>query len=149
MARYWDEFVEGEKFTTKGRTISEGDLVGFACITGDFNPLHTDEEYCKQTIFGTRIAHGLLGLTYALGLTASLGLTEGTVMAFLGLKWDFKKPILIGDTIHAELEAKAKRPTKKSDRGIVTFAIKVCNQRGEVVQEGERSVLVARNSVSV
>lgn len=144
MGLYWDEFEIGQKFKTVGRTITEADIVAFAGVSGDYNVLHMDEEYCKTTMFGSRIAHGLLGLSIYTGLFHATGITEGTVMAFLGVNWSFKKPIKIGDTISCEQEVVFKRETKKIDRGIVTFKARVINQRGEVVQEGERTVMVAK-----
>lgn len=142
--RYFEEFTVGERFVTRARTITEADMVAFAGLTGDYNPLHVDAEFAKKTIYGERIAHGLLGLSYAVGLAATLGLTEGTVIAFLGLTWSFTKPIKIGDTIHVEQTVKSLRETKKPDRGIVVFETRVINQRGEIVQEGERTLMIAR-----
>ena len=81
--RYFEEFAVGDILTTPARTITEADVVNFAALSGDWNQLHTDAEYAKETPFGTRIAHGLLGLTVASGLGARLGFIEGTAEAFL------------------------------------------------------------------
>ncbi len=141
---YWEEFEEGEKFVTRSRTVTEADIVMFAALTGDYNPLHTDAELMKTSIFGQRIAHGLLGLSMAVGLASNLGLAQGTTIAFLSLTWNFTGPILIGDTIHAELTVTQKRETKRSDRGIIVWDVEVVNQRGEVVQRGQRTVMIQR-----
>lgn len=119
-------------------------MVLFAGLSGDYNPLHTDAEFGKSTIFKERIAHGLLGLAITAGLKARLGLFDGTVIAFLGLTWDFKKPIFFGDTIHAQFTIVNKRETKQTDRGIIVQDVKVLNQRGEVVQEGQQTLMIKR-----
>jgi len=142
--RYFEEFTVGERFVTQGRTVTETDIVAFAALTGDYDPLHVDAEFGKKTQFGERIAHGLLGASYAVGLITALGLTERTVIAILGMTWEFNGPIKIGDTIHVDQIVKSVRETKKADRGIVVFELKLVNQRGEVVQKGERTLLVSR-----
>ncbi len=141
--RYFEEFTVGERFVTQGRTITEADIVAFAGLTGDYEPLHVDAEFGKTTRFGERIAHGLLGASYAVGLITALGLTEGTVIALLGMTWDFIGPIKIGDTIHVDQKVKSIRETKSGEGGIVVFEVNVINQRGEVVQKGDRSILVS------
>jgi len=142
--RYFEEFTVGERFVTRGRTITEADIVAFAALTGDYNPLHVDAEFAKKTQFGERIAHGMLGASYAVGLIAALGLTEGAVVAIVHMTWDFTGPIRIGDTIHVDQTVKSMRETRKADRGIIVFEVNLINQRGEVVQKGERVLLVAR-----
>ena len=142
--RYFEGFAVGERFVTRGRTITEADIVAFAALTGDYNPLHVDAEFGKTTQFGERIAHGMLGASYAVGVIAALGLTEGTVIAIVHMTWDFTAPIRIGDTIHVDQTVKSMRETKKADRGIIIFEVNLINQRGEVVQKGERVLLVAR-----
>lgn len=142
--RYFEEFSVGERFVTLARTITEADIVSFAALTGDYNPLHVDAEFGRTTQFGERIAHGMLGASYAVGLIAALGLTEGTVIAIVSMTWDFTAPIKIGDTIHVDQTVKSVRGTKKPDRGIIVFEVWVINQRGKVVQKGERTLLVSR-----
>ena len=142
--RYFEEFAVGERFVTRGRTITEADIVAFAALTGDYNPLHVDAEFGKTTQFGERIAHGMLGASYAVGLIAALGLTEGTVIAIVHMTLDFTGPIRIGDTVHVDQTVKSMRETKKADRGIIIFEVKLMNQRGKVVQKGERVLLVSR-----
>ncbi len=147
--RYFEEFTVGKRFVTQGRTVTETDIVAFAALTGDYDPLHVDAEFGKKTQFGERIAHGLLGASYAVGLITALGLRERTVIAILSMTWDFNGPIKIGDTIHVDQVSKSVRETKKADRGIVVFDVKLVNQRGEVVQQGERTLLVSRKPNAV
>jgi len=144
QGRYYEEFSPGEEFTTRARTVTEADIVAFAGLSGDYNPLHTDQEFARKTPFGARIAHGLLGLSIQSGLSQGLGITEGTTIAFLGLTWSFKAPILIGDTIHAVQAVQEMRDTKKPDRGIIVFSVQVLNQKGEVVQEGSKTMMIRR-----
>ena len=143
MGLYFEEFEVGQSFTSPGRTITEADLVAFAGLTGDYNPLHTDETWVREnTPFKGRIAHGLLGLCYAVGLTSRSGVMDGTVIAFLGLEWKFVAPIYPGDTIHQVMTVADKRATSKPGRGIVGFEVKVYKQNGELVQEGKRTLMM-------
>lgn len=113
------------------KTIAEGDIYLFAGITGDFNPIHVDEEYAKTTMFGKRIAHGGL----VLGLIApAMGMELpglGTIILDLYIRW--KAPVYIGDTITAMLEVIG----KDEERNIVTLKCTWQNQKGIVVAEGE------------
>jgi 3-hydroxybutyryl-CoA dehydratase len=144
--KYFEEFEIGQELVTPGRTITETDIVNFAALTGDSNPMHTDAEYAKTTMFGERVAHGLLGLSYAVGLAWQLGFMEGTVIAFLGVEWKFKAPMRIGDTIHVVAKVKQKKEMKAAGGGFVALEGRVVNQRDEVTQQGEWSVLVRSRS---
>ncbi|MBI5304928.1 MAG: MaoC family dehydratase N-terminal domain-containing protein [Chloroflexi bacterium] len=139
---YFEEFTEGLEILTQGRTITEADIVNFAGVSGDFNPIHTDAEYGKTTMFGERIAHGLLGLSVASGLGMQLGFLDGTVIAFMGLEWKFKAPIKIGDTIHMTARVKQTRAMAKLGGGFVILEAKVLNHRNEVTQQGEWTLLM-------
>lgn len=143
-ARYYEELNPGDSWTSPRRTITEADIVMFAAMTGDHNPIHTDEEFAKTTIFGGRILHGPAGFAIATGLESRLGIKEGTAIAFLGMTWDLKGPIKIGDTIRVEQKVTSKRETKKPTQGIVFFHVQLVNQRDEVVQEGEWKILMIR-----
>jgi len=140
---YFEEFEVGAAYTSPGRTVTEADVVAFAALSGDYNQLHTDAEFAKSTFFGARIAHGLLGLSIASGLGSRMGFLEGTALAFLSLTWKFSKPIFIGDTI--ALQAKvAKKRAVSGEAGIVVFDCALLNQRDEVTQQGEWTVMVKR-----
>jgi acyl dehydratase len=143
-ARYFDQFKVGESWITPRRTITETDVVNFAAMTGDHNPVHTDEEFAKTTPFGGRILHGPAGFAIATGLEFRLGIKEGTAIAFLGMTWDLKAPIKIGDTICVHQSVSSLRETKNPTRGIVNFQVAIVNQRGEVCQEGEWKVMFVR-----
>ena len=144
---YWEEWKIGAEFITSARTITETDIINFAGISGDYNPLHIDEEFCRNTQFGTRIAHGPLVYSIATGLIFQLHLYDDTLIAFLGFdSLKFTKPVKIGDTIHARVEVIEKRETSKSDRGIMKRLLQVLNQNNELVQEGVQAFLLKRNS---
>jgi acyl dehydratase len=138
----FEEFEIGDSAESPGRTVTEADIYNFAGMSGDNNPLHTDAEYGKSTVFGQRIAHGLLGLSIASGLAWRTGFLQGTAEALIGIDWKFRNPIFVGDTIRAVAEVTKKRARKSLKGGFITFAIKVLNQRDEVVQKGTWTVLV-------
>ena len=139
---YFEEFTVGHKVTSLARTITETDVVNFAALTGDWNQLHTDAEFAKTTIFGQRVAHGLLILSIASGLIGRLGVIEGTAEAFRELRWKFRGPVFIGDTIHVVARVTETRALPRLGNGMVTLEVSVINQRGEVVQKGTWQVLV-------
>jgi acyl dehydratase len=141
---YFEDYEIGDEFITPGRTVTEADVTLFAGLTGDYNRIHTDAEYMKNSLFGERIAHGLLGLALVNGLKYRTDYDSDGVLAFLGLTWKFTGPIRFGDTIHAVIQIVSKRETSKTDRGIMVQAIRVYNQRGEVVQEGEFTSMLKR-----
>ncbi len=141
--RYFDDIQLGEEYESPGRTVTETDIVIFAGLSGDYNVLHTDAELMKQSIFGERIAHGLLGLAIQSGLFSRATQAYATLGA-VGLRWKFKGPIKIGDTIRLRAKVVARKDAGEPDRGLVTVQRTVLNQRDEVVQEGETDLLVER-----
>lgn len=142
---YFDEFEVGQTFVSPRRTITEADVANFAGISGDFNPLHTDEEFARTTQFGGRIFHGPGVFAIATGLESRLGIKEGTAIAFLGMTWNMRAAVKIGDTIHvSETVKECRASSSKPDRGIVTFAVEVRNQHGEVCQDGDWLVMFSR-----
>lgn len=142
--RYWEEFEVGEEFNSAARTITETDIVNFAGFTGDWHPMHTDDEFARTTQYGARVAHGMIGPVVSVGLGVREGLMDETVIAFLGMEWEFKLPIYIGDTIRQRRVVDFKRESRKPDRGIIRFRLEILNQRDEVVQQGTRTLLLKR-----
>ena len=144
---FWEEWEIDAEFESPGRTVTEADITLFAGLSGDYNPLHVNEEYCKNTIFGGRIAHGPLVYAIAAGLLFQLHLYDDTLIAFLGFEdLRFTKPVKPGDTIHARIKVLEKRETSRPDRGIMKRRLQVLNQRGEVVQEGIQAFMLKRKS---
>jgi acyl dehydratase len=146
LGLWFEDFRIGEERLSPGRTITEADVMAFAGLSGDYSQVHTDEEFCRKTEFGTRIAHGLLGLAIAQGLSWRTNYTQGTGVATLAWdKWTFRKPIHFGDTVRARWRPIAKRESKsKPGMGIVTEYVELVNQAGEVVQHGEHVTMIRK-----
>ena len=145
VGRYYEDFAVGDAFESLGRTITESDVVQYAALSGDYNQIHTDEEYAKaNSIYGTRVAHGLLGLSVVEGLKFRVGLFEGTAIASLEWTWKHRLPILIGDTLKARWEITKKRETSNPGRGIIWEHVELVNQKDEVISEGDHTVMMHR-----
>ena len=143
MPRFFEEFAVGEKFTTPARTVTETDIVNYCCLSGDFNPIHMDDEFAKKTQFQSRIAPGPLIVAISSGLRGRLGINEGAVL--LGIdKLRFSSPVKVGDTIHVEVTVASKKETSKTKRGILTLNTVVLNQRQDVVSTYETTLMVKR-----
>ncbi len=145
MGRVFAEFAVGQRYVTPGRTITEADIAAFAGHTGDYNPVHADEEFARATEFGGRIAHGPLGIGIAFGLASRLDLIDGTVVALLGVNWDFQAPTRAGDTVRAVIDVVGTRAVKNPEHGLIELAITLVNQRETVVQSGAARLLMRRS----
>jgi acyl dehydratase len=139
---WFEEFTEGLSLESRSRTITEADIINFAGISGDFNPMHTDAEYAKGTQFGARVAHGALIFSVMTGLLYQLGVLEKTVIAFTGFEMKLRAPVFIGDTIKVTSTVSKRRAMAAAGGGFVTFDIKVTNQKNDVIQKGELTVMV-------
>lgn len=147
MPLYFEDVEVGFRYETPRRTVTEADLVAFAGVSGDFNPLHTDSVFAAGSIYGERIAHGALVVSLATGLRQRVGLFDGTLMGLLEIRnWQFASPVRIGDTIRVVNEVTALRETSKPDRGIMVQRIEVLNQDDAVVQRGEFVMLLRRRA---
>jgi acyl dehydratase len=144
----FDEFETGQEFRTASRTITEADVSTFAGLSGDFNPLHTDEEYGKDTPFGGRIAHGLLAVAVSTGQANQLGIFEGTTVALMSMSFKYTGAVKFGDTIYTVLKVGEKKETSKPDRGVITFEVSTLNQNDESVVEGQWVVMLQREASS-
>jgi acyl dehydratase len=134
-------------FRSPGRTITDADLVGFAGLTGDYSELHTSEVYAKNSQFGRRVAHGLLGLAYAHGLMwARTGELRETAVAFLGInEWQFLGPIFVGDTIFVNYKISELRDSKsRPTQAIAVFEVSVVDQNERIVQRGSKALLLSK-----
>ncbi|MBW7919058.1 MAG: dehydratase [Anaerolineae bacterium CFX3] len=141
---YFEEFSVGQKIASVGRTVTEGDIMTFAGLTGDYNQIHTDAAFAAGTQFGQRIAHGLLGLSIAVGLLMRTGALEGTVLAFREIvEWKFVRPVFIGDTLRVEMEVKELKAMPRIGGGQALVALDVKNQKDETLMRGTLTVLVA------
>ena len=144
----YDEFEVGGRFISQARTVTETDVINFAGLSGDFNPLHTDAEFGKKTPFGERIAHGMLVAAIATGMANWTGIFEGTTIALMEQVIRYKGVVKFGDTVHLELCVQDKKPTSKDDRGIVWFETQMLNQRGEVAIDGVWTLMMSRSNHS-
>lgn len=139
---YFEEIELGKSLVTAGRTITEGDIVTFAGLSGDFNQLHVDAVYAEAGEFGQRVAHGLLVVSITTGLIVQTGMMEGTVHAFRELEWKFSRPVFIGDTIHAQLTITETKSLPRLGGGSATAKVTVYNQNDQVVHRGTMVLLV-------
>ncbi|TQR15431.1 MaoC/PaaZ C-terminal domain-containing protein [Psychrobacillus soli] len=142
--KYFEDFQLGDVWESKGRTITEADIVMFSALSGDWFPLHTNIEYAKETQYKQRIAHGMLVLSITTGL---VHFEPGVVVAFYGMdKVRFTNPTFIGDTIH--LTGKViDLKSKGSNQGVVTVLQEVKKQTGEIVAVFEMKLLVNQKTI--
>jgi acyl dehydratase len=137
----FDDLVIGDEWESPCRTVTEADVVAFAGLSGDFNPIHVDHEQARRSPFGRPIAHGLLGLALASGLASAAPRVD--TMAFLAiLDWKFLHPIVFGDTIQVITRVVALEPRSRGRRGVVTWHRRLINQHGKTLQEGTTQTLV-------
>jgi acyl dehydratase len=140
---YFEDLTEGLTLTSNGRTITEADVVQFAMISGDWNPLHVDAEFAKTSVFGKRVVHGMAALSFMGGLMYSAGWFSSTVIALLGYEEvRFVAPLFIGDTIRCRMTVLDTRVTS-SGRGLVRRQLELINQDGSTVQRSVSPILIA------
>jgi acyl dehydratase len=140
-ALFFDDLAIGDEWESPGRTVTEADVVGFAGLSGDFNPLHLDHEAARSGPFGKPVAHGLLGLAIASGLASHSPRVE--TLAFLEIKeWKFLHPIQFGDTLRVITQVHALDPRARGRRGVVTWHRRLIDHQGKILQEGLTQTLV-------
>jgi acyl dehydratase len=143
--KYFEDFKVGDELVTPARTITSTDIVNFACISGDFNEVHVNFEYCKTTPFGEPVAHGPLVYAIMGGLQYASGINDGTMLALLGIdEWRLLSPVKHGDTIRMHSEVIETKETSKPDRGVVTFKRQCIKQDGTVAQEMKATLMYRR-----
>ena len=140
----FDELSVGDSFLSPGRTVTETDVVTFAGLSGDFNPLHTDAVFASQGQFGQRIAHGMLVAAIGTGLGNQMGVLEGTTLALMEQIIRYKGAVKFGDTVTLRLAVKEKRETSKPERGVVIFDAPVLNQDGQTIIDMQWTLLMKR-----
>ncbi len=140
---YFEEFEPGQSISSGGRTVTEADVVGFAALTGDWTPIHTDAVYAATQPFGQRVAHGLLGMSIAVALAMRMGFLDDTVLAFREIsEWKFSQPIHLGDTIHMRATVIETRAVPRLKGGLVTLEVEILNQEEKIIQHGTGGMLV-------
>jgi len=142
LTRDFDSLEVGERFTSRGRTVTEADVVAFASATGDRHPQHTDASWAQGSPFGERIAHGMLVLSYAVGLVE---LDPERVVALRRVRDAvFKRPVRLGDTIRVEGRIEELTPLE-AEVGLVATSWRIVNQEDATVTRATLEVLWRRN----
>jgi acyl dehydratase len=142
---YFEDFELGDEFISPARTITLTDIVNFACLSGDFNEVHTNFEYCKTTQFGEPIAHGPLVYSIMAGLQYASGINDGTLIALLQIDgWKMLDAVKHGDTIRLHAKVVDKRASSKPDRGVITLQRRCLKENGVVAQEMIAKMLYRR-----
>jgi acyl dehydratase len=142
---YFDDFTEGRQFFSASRTVTESDVMTFAGVSGDFNPLHTDETFAEKTPMKTRIAHGMLTMAIATGLANQMGIFEGTTIALMQQTINYKGMVRFGDTVRLIMTVKNAKPSRNPKRGVVTYDVQIVNQKDEPVIDSEWVLMMARH----
>jgi len=141
---WFEDFAVGDRHPTPARTVTEADVSAFASLSGDQNPIHTDEAFARRTPFRRRVAHGLLVQSIVSGLAHRTAIFEGTIVAIAEMLVRFEAPVFFGDTVRAELEVVERDPQPGARRGWVRFEVRVWNQDGRAVSSGEWRTLLLR-----
>jgi acyl dehydratase len=141
MHLYVDDVEIGQEWESLGRTVTEADIVNFAGLSGDFNPIHIDHEFAKKTLFRRPVAHGLL--IWSMGSGLGLYSPPMRTLAFMSIReWHFDEPVFVGDTIRVRSKVLEKEVRGRGRRGAVTWGREIVNQEGKVVQHGVTLTLV-------
>lgn len=139
---YFDDLLEAQSLASSRVTLTETHIVLFAGLTGDFNPLHMDDQSAREGVFGRRIAHGMLAHSMSTGMRSEID--DWAIIAFLETRRRFKAPVFAGDTLHYVAQvAELRKSTSNPSRGIAKVTLRLLNQSGEVVQEGDDVFAVA------
>ncbi len=148
-ALFFDDLAVGDEWESPCRTVTETDVVGFAGLSGDFNPLHVDHEAARRGPFGKPVAHGLLGLAVVSGLASHVPLRRHPGLSIEIRDWKFLHPIHLGDTIKVITRVEALAPRSRGRRGVVTWRRRLVDQGGRTLQEGLTQTLVRGRSSTV
>jgi acyl dehydratase len=141
MHLYFDDVAIGDEWESLGRTVTEADIVNFAGLSGDFNPIHIDHEFARTTLFRKPIAHGLL--VWSMGSGLGLFAPPMRTLAFMSIReWIFDGPVFVGDTIRVHSKVLEKETRSRGRRGAITWGREIRNQDGKVVQHGVTLTLV-------
>lgn len=141
---YFEDFVPGARYHSYGRTLTDADLVQFAGISGDFNPVHVDEDTAQASPFRGRVAHGMLVQSIATGLAVQMGMFHGTLVALAGMDIAWKSPARVGDTLTVQMEVLSVDEKPRPRRGMIQFQVQVSRTDGTVLAESRWDTVVAR-----
>lgn len=138
---YFDDLEVGQEWESCGRTILEADIINFAGFSGDFNAIHIDHEYAKETAFRRPIAHGFGVFSIASGLGVQTPPVR-TMALLRVIDWNFRLPVFAGDTIRLKTRVVEKTLRGRGKRGEVVWYRAISNQDGKIVHEGQIVTLV-------
>lgn len=143
---FFEDLTVGQIWLSPRRTVTESDVIHFASMTGDFNPLHVDYDFASKSHYRQPVAHGLLGLSWVAGLGSHFPSVQ--TLAFTAVRdWEFCRPIFFGDTVFVQTTCEEKVESGRRS-GKVVWLRKLLNQDNQIVQQGVFETLVAlRNSV--
>jgi acyl dehydratase len=145
--RYFEDWQDGDKYITTGRTITTTDIEIYTNNMGDYNPLYNDEEFAKREVFGTRIVPELLIYAISVGQISQTLLFQGTMLGWVKIDIDFLNSVKPGDTIITEGEYIGKREIENKEQGVLDFFVKVMNQRGETVMKSKQTLRARKKNV--
>lgn len=146
-ARFFEDFVVGERLVTQGRTLTETDRVVWAMFTGDMNPMHVDDVFAADHgLFRGSFPPGLMSVAISSGLKERLGLFAGTGLAMTEQTVHYHRPAVVGDTIHVELTVESVHPAPAKARGRVRFHYDIIDQEQRRIASGHWVMVVAARS---
>ena len=145
---FYEDFRVGMVMESASRTVTEADILTFAGHSGDFTPIHLDDRFARASIYGERIAHGLMGLVFAQGLISMTAHVWDSGVASIGWNnWQFKAPLRIGATVRARWTLTARRESgSRPGMGIITEFVELVDQDGQVIQQGEHVTMVRKRA---
>jgi acyl dehydratase len=144
---YFEDLEEGQVFESTGRTVTETDMTFFSMLSGDWNPIHCDQDFASKTRFGERLVHGAYGIAIATGMMHTLGIFEKSAVAMMSISdWKFIKPITVGMTLRLRLTILDFEEGTSERVGRVNRRLQLVNERGEVVQDGVSDMLILKKA---
>jgi len=139
----FSELVVGSEFVGTGRTLTESDLSIACMISGDWHPIHSDENYAKQRGLPGRLFQGSFGILIATGMATALPHFSDEIVGATGIReWVYRAPIFVGDTVHVRSVILNKRITSDGKRAVIERTLSLVNQKDAVVQQGIAGTMV-------
>ncbi len=145
-ALYFDDLALGQRFVSSAREVTDLDIERFAALSGDHNPLHTDEAFARRSIYRTRIAHGMLVQSLATGLVCEMGIFEGSTLGVLEMQLRFVSAVRPGDSVRLELGVIELDPAPHPRRGFVRLSAQVIAKQDQLCIDGSWTLLLLRRT---
>lgn len=143
----FSELVVGSEFVGTGRTLTEADLSIACMVSGDWHPIHSDENYAKERGLPGRLFQGSFGILIATGMATNLPHFSDDIIGATGVRdWAYRAPIFVGDTVHVRSVILSKRITSDGKRAIIERTLSLINQKDTVVQQGIAGTMVRLKS---